>query len=171
MENINDFYDEIVRLLRELQRQYGIANANYTAYALERLENCIITCSTVESLLLRASSGELEDYCVLFNSLIECLRQVYRTWEEYEDLIDSHPDTSLCYHTPLVHMAGNIGRPRFAISRDQLLYLASLSFKWTEIAALLGVSRMTIYRYDVCFVDVWKLLNSRNIPGNTFMSI
>ena len=45
MENINDFYDEIVRLLRELQRQYGIANVNYTAYALERLENCIITCS------------------------------------------------------------------------------------------------------------------------------
>ena len=70
-------------------------------------------------------------------------------------------------------MAGNIGRPRFAISRDQLLYLASLSFKWTEIAALLGVSRMIIYRYDVCFVDVWKFLNSRNIPGNynMFMSI
>ena len=53
MENIIDFYDEIVKLLRELQRQYGVANVNYTAYALERLENCIITCSTVESLLTR----------------------------------------------------------------------------------------------------------------------
>ena len=149
MENINDFYDEIMKLLRELQRQYGVANVNYTAYALERLENCIITCSTVESLLLGDSSGQLADYCVTFSSLIECLRQVYRNWEEYEDLIDSHPDASLHYHTPLVHIAGQAGRPRFAISRDQLLYLVSLGFKWTEISALLDVSRMTVYRYDI----------------------
>ena len=38
------------------------------------------------------------------------------------------------------------GRPSFEISEDQLLYLSSLSFTWTEIASLLGVSRMTIYR-------------------------
>ena len=117
MENIDDFYNEILKLLRELQRQYSVANANYTVYALERLGNCINTCSTVENLLLRDSFGELEDYCVMFCNHIECLRQVYRNWEEYEDLIDSHPDTS-----------GHFGRPQFAISRDQLLYLVSLGF-------------------------------------------
>lgn len=33
----------------------------------------------------------------------------------------------------------------FDVSREQLVYLSSLAFTWTEIAALLGVSRMTIY--------------------------
>ena len=78
MENISNFYEEIMKLLTDLQRQYGVANASYTAYALERLEDCIITCSTVEGLLLEDSSGELEEYCSMFSSLIECLRQVYR---------------------------------------------------------------------------------------------
>ena len=41
------------------------------------------------------------------------------------------------------------GRPRYEISKEQLEYLSSLSFKWNEIAALLGVSRMTIHRYTI----------------------
>ena len=38
------------------------------------------------------------------------------------------------------------GRPRFDISKEQLLYLYSFSFSWSDIAKVLGVSRMTIYR-------------------------
>ncbi len=38
------------------------------------------------------------------------------------------------------------GRPRFHVSREQLEYLAALSFSWTEIASVLGVSRMTVFR-------------------------
>ena len=38
------------------------------------------------------------------------------------------------------------GCPQLEISRDQLEYLVSLSFNWTQIAAILGVSRMTVYR-------------------------
>ena len=38
--------------------------------------------------------------------------------------------------------------PIFDISKDkeQLEYLSSLGFHWSEISVLLGVSRMTIYR-------------------------
>ena len=43
------------------------------------------------------------------------------------------------------------GRPRFDISQDQLEYLSSMSFTWTQIASMLGVSRMTIYRRRVEF--------------------
>ena len=39
------------------------------------------------------------------------------------------------------------GCPHFSTVRDQLDYLVSLSFNWSEIASLFGVSRMTIYRY------------------------
>ena len=31
-------------------------------------------------------------------------------------------------------------------SVDQLEYMRSLSFSWTDIASLLGISRMTLYR-------------------------
>ena len=37
------------------------------------------------------------------------------------------------------------GCPQLEISRDQLEYLVSLSFNWTQIAAILGVSRMMVY--------------------------
>ena len=43
------------------------------------------------------------------------------------------------------------GRPRFDIGQDQLEYLSSMSFTWTQIASMLGVSRMTIYRRRVEF--------------------
>ena len=38
------------------------------------------------------------------------------------------------------------GHPRFRITREQLEYLRSLSFSWTDISRLLGMSRMTIHR-------------------------
>ena len=142
--NMIEFFDEIIKLLQETDRQYGIANSNYTEYALERLEYCIITCSTIRERLEVEPSLEVQEYCAMLNSLIECLRAVYKKWEEYDDLLNSYPER-FSYHVPLVHGNG-VGRPRFQIKRDQLLYLISLSFKWTEISALLGVSRMTVYR-------------------------
>ena len=42
---------------------------------------------------------------------------------------------------------GNVGRPRFIISREQILYLREFSFKWTEIADILGVSISTLNRH------------------------
>ena len=40
----------------------------------------------------------------------------------------------------------NPGRPRFDISQEQVVYLRSLSFSWSHISSMLGVSRMTLYR-------------------------
>ena len=140
--NITEFFDEIIKLLQETDRQYGIANFSYTDYALERLEHSIITCTTIRERLEVESS--LQEYCSMLNSLIECLRVVYNKWEEYYDILNSYPER-YSYHVPVVH-CNLVGRPRFQISRDQLLYLISLSFKWIEISALLGVSRMTVYR-------------------------
>ena len=143
MDNVAYIFGEVIKLLRELERQYGVGNARYTAYAIERLEYSIIACTAVHDSLVEDS--RLEDYCFTLNELIECLRQVYYRWEEYQDIVDSqYSNVSLCYCVP-VHPTGNVGRPRFEISRDQLLYLTFLSFKWTEIAALLGASRMTVY--------------------------
>ena len=43
---------------------------------------------------------------------------------------------------------GNVGRPRFIISREQILYLREFSFKWTEIADILGVSISTLNQHQ-----------------------
>ena len=147
--DVPEFFDEIIRLLQEADRQYGIANSSYTEYALERLEHSIISCTMVQERLEVesnfASSLDLQEYCSMLSSLIGCLRRVYNKWEEYYDVLNSYSSERYSYHVPVVHNH-TIGRPRFQISRDQLLYLNSLCFKWTEISALLGVSRMTVYR-------------------------
>lgn len=44
---------------------------------------------------------------------------------------------------------GNVGRPRYIITREQIIYLREFSFKWTEIADLLGVSISTLNRHRV----------------------
>lgn len=41
---------------------------------------------------------------------------------------------------------GGKGRPCISIERSQVEYLRSLQFSWTEIASIVGVSRMTLYR-------------------------
>ena len=155
------YFDEIVRLLEGAERQYGIANQSYTEYVLERLEYCVQTCRNVRGQITpRDSAGRLEWYRAAFDDLILCLQSIRRKWEEYRDILGSgSPNGALPYQVPVVH-TGMRGRPRFDVTREQLEYLASLSFSWIEIAALLGVSRTTIYRYvptsPVIYVgDLW----------------
>lgn len=38
------------------------------------------------------SSQDIQEYCTMLNSLIECLRRVYNKWEEYDDIVNSHPE-------------------------------------------------------------------------------
>jgi len=41
---------------------------------------------------------------------------------------------------------GGPGRPKFEIELEQLEELRYIGLTWTDIAKLLGVSRMTVYR-------------------------
>ena len=137
--------------LRSSRRQYGVANESYAYYALERIEIC---CRGLETLLhqLRTSvstddglSGDesttVVEYCALLAELVQCLRNTGHEWENYLDRLLQVPDSS-SYLAPTL---APVGRGRH-ISTDQLEYLSSMSFNWTQIASLLGVSRMTIYR-------------------------
>lgn len=86
----------------------------------------------------------LRDYCGIVSDLIEIVRSISQQWEQRLDQIHASTVTS-AYLTSTIR-SGARGRPRFDVSRNQLEYLSSLSFTWTEAASLLGVSRMTIYR-------------------------
>ena len=75
------------------------------------------------------------------NELVECLSEVYSNLGIHLDRVQLSPR----YQSGVIP-TGARGRPRFDVNADQLEYLESLSFSWTDIASMLGVSRMTIYR-------------------------
>ena len=57
MENVENFFEEIVKLLKELERQYGVANSGYTTLLCPRKIGvkyyCLYNCS-------RRSCGRLQ---------------------------------------------------------------------------------------------------------------
>ena len=142
---ISVFFDEISRLVGEAERQYGLANRGYTEYITERLEYAITTCSDVCS-HVQGVSG-LEDYYRAVEELVRTLSGILRKWQEYESVIERSTELRPSTAHQLTTVSAGPGRPMFDISKEQLQYLSSLTFSWSEIASLLGVSRMTIYRY------------------------
>ena len=139
-----NFFEEVVKLLSEGERQYGLANRNYTDYTLERLELCLTTCTEIRNLV--QGHPELAEVMTLLRELIDCIRVLYRKWDEYADVLDSSTVPTRTSYQANTNASGLPGRPPFCIQKEQLEYLSSLGFSWTEVAALIGVSRMTIYR-------------------------
>ena len=124
-----------------------IWNQQYTPYILERLELCTHVCRIFRERIASIDGDKtLTSYVHSLDELLECLCTIRNKWFEYKDLLDSDLAYSgVAYHVPVVHM-GQRGRPRFEVTRGQVEYLASLSFTWSEIATLFGVSRTTLYR-------------------------
>ena len=141
------FFEQVSTLAGRSEVQFGIANYSYCEYVIERLELCITTCSGIVD-LINTSSVELElSQCIsLLSELLKCLRTMLRKWEEYKSTVEQ---STLSVSHPDIIPSLRRGRPLFNVSRSQIEYLSSLSFKWTEIAAILGVSRMTLYRLVV----------------------
>ena len=138
------YFDTIIQLLEEADRQYGVANQQYTQYVLERFDFCVHTCTVLRSQM--PSGGGLQAYQQALDELLACFNVIRQKWQEYQDILDSGSShCQLAYQVNTVH-TGRRGRPRFDITKDQIEYLASLSFTWSEIAALIGVSRTTIFR-------------------------
>ena len=134
-------------------REYGTANESYSHYAIERLAICVQAVSNVREHLRQATEASLSDaetavvmrYVQDLSELVSSIRDLVGYWETYLDQINQHNE-STAYRAPVLHIPGRRGRPSFDINRHQLEYLSSLSFTWKQIAALLGVSRMTVYR-------------------------
>ena len=142
-------FEELGRFLVELERQYGYSNHAYAEFALSRLELSIQASVTLQETIRdrsRNGLGELEETVQTLSELVESLRRIRSKWVEYQDILDSGVMlTESAYRAPIVY-SGRQGRPFFSVSKEQLEYLSSLNFTWSEIAALLGISRSTLYR-------------------------
>ena len=138
----SSIFDGVIGLLEESERQYGFSNRQFAEYILERLDLLLSIC---RSLKIRMESFR-EDFQNCIESLQELLDSlvfIRFKWMEYGDNLESRVNSS--YQVSVVRGNGR-GRPRFEVSKEQIEYLVSLSFSYSEIASLLGVSRSTIFR-------------------------
>ena len=96
-----------------------------------------------------------DNYLVLLSQLLDCLREISVEWQAHFDQLQTNNSTTLpndtSFQLSTSGPTGGPGRPRFNITKEQLQYLSSMSFSWSHIATLLGVSRMTVYRRRVEF--------------------
>ena len=145
------YFEGISRFLEGAEHQHGTANRGFCEYVLERLELFINTCTLLCEQML-STSNQISDeeerqitdqYQENLIGLVDCLRHIHGMWVDYEDMLD-YETTRFRYQTERI--VSTTGRPRFHIEKEQLEYLSSLNFSWTEIASLIGVSRMTVYR-------------------------
>ena len=78
--------------------------------------------------------------------LLEYLELLGNEWQRYLSRLQAHTN-SLAYQAPPSRQEQRRrGRPKLIVTRDQLEYLSSLFFSWSDVAKLLGVSRMTVYQ-------------------------
>ena len=146
------FFDEIRTFVEAAQHHFGSANESYAHYVTERFEMCIATLRQLKQLLSDVTT-ESEDEQLVFASyrsqiseLLICSELLSLHWHRYVDHLHEAVASQACVTPNIQSPISHRGRPRLEITRDQLQYLASLSFSWTRIANMLGVSRMTIYR-------------------------
>ena len=147
------FFEELSRMLRSSNRQFGIANAQYSEYIIDRLELAVANVTNLQSFCRNQPSHDIEPLRNVLRMLTDLLHkmvELVEQWKVYADRIELEA-TSSCYMAPLQQSTGRRGRSRFSIEREQLVYLRSLRFSWVDISNLLGVSRMTVYRRRVEF--------------------
>ena len=154
MEEWSKYFENLERLLSSSERHHGTADHNFCEHITGRLEYAIQTCSTILNVfesplpeMFDENEQEIVDhYRRSIQELITHLRVIVQRWVDYEDILDAGISHQFQAH-PVIQVVHTGRRPKFMINKEQIEYLFSLSFTWTEISSILGISRMTLYRY------------------------
>ena len=131
------FFTELSIFLNTADRHTDSANEAYSEHVLECLQISLIS---VGSLMehLHTVTPRNEDqasasahYYSEIAEFVQCVREVV-SHHLYERM---SRDVATSYSAPTENVAH--GRPRFNIPREEIIHLASMSFTWTQIAAIL----------------------------------
>ena len=158
------YFTQVTGFFENIERQsHANPNRNYTEYVIESLEVLWRSLNSVKEYIASQSVSEenqaaVRELLANLEELINLLPPIASQWQKRVEQLD-HQSVHTRYQAPSL-MSGHPGRPRFDISKEQLEYLYSLSFSWTDIAQMLGVSRMTIYRRRVEYSMMSEPLNS-----------
>ncbi len=147
------FFDHVLSFLRQIRLEN--TSQDILEFYLEHLERIIPSTERIKNILHSSQSNDADQtalllhYRRLMDELIMHLNQVYAEVNISLDNYLSHSSTT-AYRSGVIH-SGRRGRPKFNVTANQLEYLTSLSFTWTQIARMLGISRMTLFRRRVEF--------------------
>ena len=129
----------------------GNCTQRYANYAAERMETCVQIVSQLKEYIQDHITSKLQPNLVISNyylskieSLVPILRLLYQEWQRYIEVRERLTE-SVSYSASAEHLSRR-ERPHFTITQEQLLYLRALCFTWTDIALILGVLRMMIFR-------------------------
>ena len=151
------FFVELSSLLDSCQAQIGLASENFANYVVERLESGLRNVSMINETLTIACEPENElgdeeervicGYQEMAEELCSSIRSLLCYWDSYIDELGSMSTSAVYgYRASVIPRPGIRGCPAFSVEKNQIEYLRSLRFSWTEISNLIGVCRMTLYR-------------------------
>ena len=171
-----NYFVEVARFILTSERQLeSHANQQYAEYVLERLAMISQSVSGVRQQIEREQNsqslvGWQNSIISLLDSLdelLDLLPQIASKWQKHIDDLEVHSITSR-YHLQL-QSSSQRGRPCLNIMQDQLEYLRLLSFSWSDISRMLGVSRMTIYRRRMQYGMIFE--PSQSVSDGQLMEI
>ena len=166
LRGLETYFEEMSTFLSSLEGdRISFTNERYTDYVLDRLSTCVNTLTQLlDHIESRVESTELDEgdleaihsYQQHLEELLHCVLVIESEWQAHFDLLQSdvgsRNESAFRLSTSYAYNGQNVpGRPKFNITKEQLEYLSSMSFSWSQIANILGVSRMTIYRRRVEF--------------------
>ena len=166
------FFVEVVRFIQVSQRHFENANQQYTDYVLERLAIIYQSISAIKERLesdtnsvgqqpsLNSVLGSLDD-------LLTLIPLIANKWQEHSNSLEVRHLLSR-YQVP-VQQSSHRGRPCLHVTQEQLEYLRSLSFSWSDISRILGISRMTIFRRRVQYGMIFE--PSQSVSDSELMDI
>ena len=114
------FFEEVDSFLTSLRQQAGTASEEFSHYAIERLEVCIVNISRLLTLLrgpLPSGTrlGEEEstiilEYCAYLSQLLQCLHIISLEWQAYLEVCELRSQSA--YAVGHVQSASRpVGRP------------------------------------------------------------
>ena len=123
-------------------------------YFYRRISSCgSITCSFREDLLricVFPSHLWVSDITELIKQLLKLYEGLTERYRERINWLeeDCNDNSFRCQPVPVDEgcNARSRARPRFRVSKSQIKGLRDLGFKWSKIAAMIGVSRITLHR-------------------------
>lgn len=154
MADETTYLDEFRRFLSQLPQVYEQLRLNQFTQVLEIADNMLSaserTCSLCVIFLLLFDCRKDEISHEIVDKLQTVLRQYEQFTRRYADVVQHIKEQNTDNRFRCQNEAANCeklrGRPRFRVTKPQIESLREIGFSWTKIAALIGVSRVTLYR-------------------------
>ena len=135
------YFAEVTSVVRISERRIGNGDRTFAWHMIDRLQIAVVNVASI----CRAISAvnELREYSNYLEDLSVALPGIISEWEACLERLDSERELT---RYKVERIRNGRGRPKFHVTKVQIMFLRSLSFSWTNVESILGISRLTLYR-------------------------